>query len=177
MTASHWCGNPGGLAQKFPARLSVGCADRCPDSWRRWRRRVACAVRVCALNRACTPSLAMGLPTRFSERSREGTPEVRACPSSWEIALNGALIARLTPPAGGFGFHDRESYQAIFCRRRHQPRRPPPAKTRPGNSAPAMGLHVITAIALVPFILISIPCCCALVLVSPLAEVSSRFQT
>src|ERR1700730_6693771 len=53
--------------------------------------------------------------TRFSERSREGTPEVRACPSSWEIALNGALIARLTPPAGGFGFHDRESYQAIFC--------------------------------------------------------------
>src|ERR1700736_2704549 len=97
--------------------------------------------------------------------------------SSWEIALNGALIARLTPPAGGFGFHDRESYQAIFCRRRHQPRRPPPAKTRPGNSAPAMGLHVITAIALVPFILISIPCCCSLVLVSTLAEVSSRFQT
>jgi len=28
--------------------------------------------------------------------------------------------------------------QAIFCRRRHQPRRPPLAKIRPGNPAPAM---------------------------------------
>ena len=29
--------------------------------------------------------------------------------------------------------------QAIFFRRRHQPRRPPPAKIRPGSPAPAMG--------------------------------------
>src|SRR5262249_44338289 len=29
--------------------------------------------------------------------------------------------------------------QANFCRRRHQPRRPPPAKMRPGRPAPAMG--------------------------------------
>src|SRR5215469_17078029 len=29
--------------------------------------------------------------------------------------------------------------QAIFRRRRHQPRRPPPAKIRPGRPAPAMG--------------------------------------
>src|SRR5262249_49535510 len=29
--------------------------------------------------------------------------------------------------------------QAIFCRRRHQPRRPPLAKIRPGRPAPAMG--------------------------------------
>ena len=29
--------------------------------------------------------------------------------------------------------------QAIFHRRRHQPRRPPPAKIRPGRPAPAMG--------------------------------------
>jgi len=29
--------------------------------------------------------------------------------------------------------------QAIFCRRRHQPRRPAPAKISPGNPAPAMG--------------------------------------
>src|SRR5262249_40316934 len=29
--------------------------------------------------------------------------------------------------------------QAIFCRRRHQPRRPPPAKIRPGSPAPTMG--------------------------------------
>src|SRR6476659_3566696 len=31
------------------------------------------------------------------------------------------------------------SQQAIFCRRRHQPRRPAPAKIRPGSPAPAMG--------------------------------------
>src|SRR5262245_65892607 len=29
--------------------------------------------------------------------------------------------------------------QSIACRRRHQPRRPPPAKMRPGRPAPAMG--------------------------------------
>ena len=29
--------------------------------------------------------------------------------------------------------------QAVFCRRRHQPRRPPPAKIRPGRPAPAIG--------------------------------------
>jgi hypothetical protein len=34
--------------------------------------------------------------------------------------------------------------QPIFCRRRHQPRRPPLAKIRPGKPAPAMGvLHRI----------------------------------
>jgi hypothetical protein len=30
--------------------------------------------------------------------------------------------------------------QAIFCRRRHQPRRPPLAKIRPGKPAPVSGL-------------------------------------
>jgi hypothetical protein len=30
-------------------------------------------------------------------------------------------------------------FQAILCRRRHQPRRPPLAKMRPGRPAPAMG--------------------------------------
>ena len=29
--------------------------------------------------------------------------------------------------------------QAVFCRRRHQPRRPPPANSRPGRPAPTMG--------------------------------------
>jgi hypothetical protein len=29
--------------------------------------------------------------------------------------------------------------QALFCRRRHQPKRPPLAKSRPGNPAPAVG--------------------------------------
>src|SRR5205823_4031540 len=37
--------------------------------------------------------------------------------------------ARVAPPEA----------QAIFCRRRHQPRRPPLAKIRPGSPAPAMG--------------------------------------
>src|SRR6266403_2377460 len=40
-------------------------------------------------------------------------------------------------------FHQRShqlvGIQAIFCRRRHQPRRPPPAKIRPGRPAPTMG--------------------------------------
>jgi hypothetical protein len=34
---------------------------------------------------------------------------------------------------------DRGQCQAIFCRRRHQPRRAPLAKIRPGKPAPAMG--------------------------------------
>jgi hypothetical protein len=32
--------------------------------------------------------------------------------------------------------------QALFCRRRHQARRPPQAKTRPGSPAPTMGPHL-----------------------------------
>jgi hypothetical protein len=34
--------------------------------------------------------------------------------------------------------------QAIFRRRRHQPRRPQPAKIRPGSPAPAMGAGTLT---------------------------------
>jgi hypothetical protein len=30
--------------------------------------------------------------------------------------------------------------QALFCRRRHQPSRPPPAKIKPGSPATAMGI-------------------------------------
>jgi hypothetical protein len=36
--------------------------------------------------------------------------------------------------------------QAIFCRRRHQPRRPPPANIRPGSPAPAIGPGTATAV-------------------------------
>jgi len=36
-------------------------------------------------------------------------------------------------------FRRAPNAQAIFCRRRHQPRRPPPAKIRPGSPAPATG--------------------------------------
>src|SRR5215470_11921234 len=31
------------------------------------------------------------------------------------------------------------TFSFLFCRRRHQPRRPPPANIRPGRPAPAMG--------------------------------------
>jgi hypothetical protein len=35
--------------------------------------------------------------------------------------------------------YERCDVQAVLCRRRHQPRRPPLAKIRPGSHAPAMG--------------------------------------
>jgi hypothetical protein len=41
-------------------------------------------------------------------------------------------------------FGNRRPTQAIFCRRRHQPRRPPLAKIRPGRPAPAMGAGTLT---------------------------------
>jgi hypothetical protein len=34
--------------------------------------------------------------------------------------------------------------EALFCRRRHQPRRPALAKIRPGRPAPAMGAGTLT---------------------------------
>jgi hypothetical protein len=37
--------------------------------------------------------------------------------------------------------------QASFCRRRHHPRRPPPANIRPGNPAPTMGPGTATGSA------------------------------
>src|SRR5215831_13995817 len=43
--------------------------------------------------------------------------------------------------------------QAIFCRRRHQPRRPPPAKIRPGRPAPARGPGTAVGAKLVSVIL------------------------
>ena len=39
----------------------------------------------------------------------------------------------------------RPDVQALFCRRRHQPRRPPPANSRPGRPAPAMGPGTLKA--------------------------------
>jgi hypothetical protein len=60
------------------------------------------------------------------------------------------VTIRLCRPAvgsGSVGVSNAANYlcvvppddQAIFCRRRHQPRRPPLAKIRPGRPAPAMG--------------------------------------
>src|SRR5262245_32335568 len=41
--------------------------------------------------------------------------------------------------AGGRKRRGAQDVQAIFCRRRHQARRPPHAKIRPGSPAPTMG--------------------------------------
>ena len=38
-----------------------------------------------------------------------------------------------------FFWSDLPKAQAVFCRRRHQPRRPPLARIRPGRPAPTMG--------------------------------------
>jgi hypothetical protein len=46
-----------------------------------------------------------------------------------------SLLSSSRAEAGHTSIRD----QAIFCRRRHQPRRPPLAKIRPGRPAPAMG--------------------------------------
>src|SRR5262252_2905860 len=44
------------------------------------------------------------------------------------------LSGNMTPTTGL-----RSARQAIFCRRRHQPRMPPLAKIRPGTPAPTIG--------------------------------------
>src|ERR1700726_749439 len=49
----------------------------------------------------------------------------RACTQNWDVAPDMA--------------------QAVLCRRRHQPRRPAPAKIRPGKPAPAMGPGTLMA--------------------------------
>jgi hypothetical protein len=61
--------------------------------------------------------------------------EMLFCPNELFVVLQGlgALIPRAPFDHGG---NPRANvafdYQAIFCRRRHQPRRPPLAKIRPG---------------------------------------------
>jgi hypothetical protein len=47
--------------------------------------------------------------------------------------------SRTSTGPGFCKFARRADAQAIFCRRRHQPRRPPLAKIRPGRPAPAIG--------------------------------------
>src|SRR5262249_57358204 len=55
----------------------------------------------------------------------------------WELGLIVQSYRAFSSPP--LGRPTRLSRQAIFRRRRHQPRRPPPAKIRPGSPAPAMG--------------------------------------
>jgi hypothetical protein len=51
----------------------------------------------------------------------------------------------------------RGNVQAIFCRRRHQPRRPPQAKIRPGSPAPAMGPGTAADTLQIPGMLLARP--------------------
>jgi hypothetical protein len=57
-------------------------------------------------------------------------PELTAQQQSWPLLPRATALFLL---------------QALFCRRRHQPRRPPLANIRPGSPAPAMGpgLHFV----------------------------------
>jgi hypothetical protein len=76
--------------------------------------------------------------TRIHSRNPERTWIVRVHQKSQDQP--GAKVEpsrRTTTP-------DRRA-QAVFCRRRHQPRRPPPAKIRPGRPAPTMGRRSIRA--------------------------------
>ena len=74
-----------------------------------------------------------------------------SCGTFYRDEANCGVVRQHENPARGFnlyggargGFREHISYwrdvQAIFCRRRHQPSRPPPAKIRPGRPAPTMG--------------------------------------
>jgi hypothetical protein len=66
------------------------------------------------------------ITSRFSDWSELGRVPINcACPGSRWLPANDMCVA--------------PRVQAIFCRRRHQARRPPLAKIRPGRPAPAMG--------------------------------------
>src|SRR5262249_43267120 len=78
------------------------------------------------------PTIPMGIPPRICWRNlemRNSRPR-RVLRNRSYAAMAGCRKrgARIAPQA-----------QAVFRRRRHQPRRPPPAKIRPGSPAPAMG--------------------------------------
>src|SRR5215831_17146170 len=54
----------------------------------------------------------------------------------------------------GFGIRELRR-QAVFRRRRHQPKRPPPAKIRPGSPAPAIGVGTPTVTSQLPIVIAS----------------------
>jgi hypothetical protein len=81
------------------------------------------------------------LRMQVTEKPRESqmSPLSLMFVSVWGICGNGICRSR-----GRENFLREESSrapdgQAVFCRRRHQPRRPPIAKIRPGMPAPTMG--------------------------------------
>ena len=55
------------------------------------------------------------------------------------VKLGAALLWRTRKVPPGDVPNGSRLAQAVFRRRRHQPRRPPPAKIKPGNPAPTMG--------------------------------------
>jgi hypothetical protein len=84
---------------------------------------------------------ALYLPRRFlahtpERRSRSEHPAQRL-PMSTTSIIFGQLAA---PKEGAKPLAHRGLAQPVRCRRRHQPRRPPLAKIKPGRPAPATGL-------------------------------------
>jgi hypothetical protein len=64
-------------------------------------------------------------------------------PTSWRSTNE----FQISPQIVRLGVRIVPEAQASFCRRRHHPRRPPPANIRPGNPAPAMGPGTATGSA------------------------------
>jgi len=77
------------------------------------------------------PEVLVAVSTSRLCRGRENANVDAGLGFIWRISANGArptrwLTVRVAPDA-----------QALFCRRRHQPRRPVPARIRPGSAAAA----------------------------------------
>src|SRR5262249_46934359 len=116
----------------------------------RWQREAA------LLTSACRPA------TAYSRVGTDRTPSAVPSSSNFPASHLGSELGLIVQSYRAFsspplGRPTRLSRQAIFRRRRHQPRRPPPAKISPGSPAPAMGpgtaaggsgtlLHVVHAL-------------------------------
>jgi hypothetical protein len=88
------------------------------------------------------------LPVRGTiTNQRDGTSSVSSCSFLQRRSCTNCAMTYTAYPmrCGGAA---RADAQAIFCRRRHQPIRPPLAKIRPGSPAPAMGPGTACNVAL-----------------------------
>jgi hypothetical protein len=86
---------------------------------------------------------ALKLSSRCPKNGSAGDPHL-PCPPRWGVGVctgpaSKKRIVRQPLSAATTCEGCAENAQAIFCRRRHQPRRPPLAKIRPGSPAPTIG--------------------------------------
>ena len=115
-----------------------------------------CGAAICALSAGLTNRLgAQGRPVLFINRRPQAVPRLYLRPDLLRckplVEINKIIDAEGFKPRnpGKARFHlsattsitsiSGRDAQAVFRRRRHQPRRPPLAKIRPGRPAPAMG--------------------------------------